>query len=218
LFQSPFVPPNQVDVLGCVAKCLAVSSVSEAVMRVCKTGLVFLLGLSVSLSGCGKKEQYPDMTQEEFTSFVEDCRDELRQKIALSVEKWKLNKFGRFIFDQEKGQIEFLDGEGPDLVCEVQIIGTYSKETRTWLWAWKSAWILDKLKDDSLKVNEFGDRHGLERLLDPKWEATEEDGWDMTAVAAHLAPAEGAYRLPNREVMIFMLLKKIEPKGATQTK
>jgi hypothetical protein len=187
-------------------------------MGILRTGLAFLLGVLVCLSGCEKKKQTSAMTQEEFASFVEDCRNELRQKIASSVDKWKLTKFARFNFDQETGQIEFLDGEGPDIVCEVQVIGTYSKATRTWLWAWKNDFILDKLKDDSLIVNEFGDRHGLERLLDPKWEATEEDAWDMTAVAAHLSPAEGAYRLPNRDVMIFMLLKRIEPKEKTQSK
>jgi hypothetical protein len=182
-------------------------------MRLGITGFVYLLGLLVSLPGCGKKNQSTAMTQEEFASFVDDCREELRHKIASSAEKWKLNKFARYNFDQEKGQIEFLDGQGPDLVCEVQIIGTYSKETKTWLWAWNNPWTSDKLKNDSLRVNDFGASHGVERLLNPKWEATEEDGWDMTAVAAHLVSAEGAYRLPNREVMIFMLLKNIEPKG-----
>jgi hypothetical protein len=181
-----------------------------------------LLGAFVYLAmlGCGKTKETSKshMTQEEFASFVADCRSELRQKIASSVEKWKLNKFRRFNFDQEKGQLEFLDGQGPDIVSDVQIIGTYSKETQTWLWAWNSDWILDNLKKDSLRVNEFGADHSLERLLDPKWEATEEDGWDMTAVAAHLVPSEGAYRLPNRDVMIFMLLKKIEPKKPASPK
>jgi hypothetical protein len=180
--------------------------------------LLLIAGLPLLLLGCGGKKQHALMSQTEFDAFVQDCRAELQRKIAASVEKWKLNKFARFTFDQEKGQIEFLDGEGPDIVCEVQIIGTYSKETHTWLWAWNSPWTLDKLKDDSLKVNEFGDRHGLERLLNPKWEATEEDGWDMTAVAAHLVPAEGAYRLPNRDVMVFMLLKKIQPKEANRSR
>jgi hypothetical protein len=182
-------------------------------MGVNKTGLLLLLGLIVSQSGCGKNKQTSTMTQEEFAAFVEDCREELRQKIGASAAKWNLTKFARYNFDQEKGQIEFFDGQGPDLVCEVQIIGTYSKETKTWLWAWNNPSTLDKLKNDSFKVNEFGASHGVERLLNPKWTATEEEGWDMTAIAAHLVPTEGAYRLPNGEVMIFMLLKKIEPKG-----
>src|ERR1700687_4901279 len=112
-------------------------------MRLCNTGFVFFLGLFVSLPGCGMKKQSPTMTQEEFTSFVEDCREDLRKKIASSAEKWRLNKFARYNFDQEKGQIEFLDGQSPDVVCDVQIIGTYSRDTHTWLWAWNSPWTLD---------------------------------------------------------------------------
>jgi len=172
--------------------------------------LVLVAELPLMLLGCGAKKELPAMSQAEFDAFVQDCRAELQQKIARSVDKWKLDKFTRFNLDQEKGQIEFLDGQGPNLVCDIQIIGTYSKESQSWLWAWESHWVLDEIKVDSLAVRDFGAQNGIERLTTPKWEATEEDGWDMTAIAAHLLPAEGAYRLPNREVMVFMLLKNIE--------
>ena len=172
--------------------------------------VLLIAGLPLLVLGCGGKKELPAMSQAEFDAFIQDCRVELRQKIAKSVEKWKLDKFTRFNFDQKKGQIEFLNGPGPDIVCDIQIIGTCSKETQTWLWAWDSHWALDEIKVDSRAVRDFGAQNGLERLTTPKWEATEEDGWDMTAIAAHLCPTEGAYRLANREVMAFMLLKNIE--------
>jgi hypothetical protein len=86
--------------------------------------LLLIAGLPLLLLGCGGKKEPLAMSQTEFDAFVQDCRAELRQKIATSVEKWKLDKFTRFNFDQERGQIEFLNGQGPDLVCDIQIIGT----------------------------------------------------------------------------------------------
>jgi hypothetical protein len=75
--------------------------------------LLLIAGLPLLLLGCGGKKERLVMSETEFDVFIQDCRAELRQKIATSVEKWKLDKFARFNFDQEKGQIEFLDGQGP---------------------------------------------------------------------------------------------------------
>jgi hypothetical protein len=70
--------------------------------------------------------------------------------------------------------------------------------------------VTEPLKHDSEVVREFGRNDHLERLTTDKWSATETDGWAMTAVTARVAGAESAYRLPNRDSYIFMLLKKVE--------
>jgi hypothetical protein len=172
--------------------------------------IVFFGGISVLQMGCGGGKEDVRMTEPEYDSFVQDCRTELRQKISTSVDKWKLDKFGRFDFDQTKGQLIFSEGPTSQLICEVQIVGTFSTESQTWLWAWGSPWTVENLKNDSLAVREFGAQHGFERLTTRKWTAEEKDGWDMTAIAARVVGTEGAYRLPNDKVMIFMLLKKIQ--------
>jgi hypothetical protein len=170
------------------------------------TGCLALL----SAGGCGRNKQDPVVTDIDYDSFVDQCRAELRELIAASVEKWKLDEFKHFDFNQEKGQLVFSEGVGQNVVCEVQIIGTFSNDSKTWLWAWDSRWTLDHLKRDAKAVRDYGSQHGLNRLTTPKWSATEADGWDMTAIAAHVVHAEGAYRLPDREVLIFMLLKTIK--------
>ena len=69
------------------------------------------------------------------------------------------------------------------------------------------------LKHDSELVRDYGRTNRIERLTTDKWSATEDDGWAMTAITARLAGAESAYRLPNRDSYIFMLLKKVELVG-----
>ena len=98
---------------------------------------------------------------------------------------------------------------GQEVVCDVQMVGTLSTASNTWLWSWESPWVVQKQKKDALAVYRYGKEHGMERLTTAKWVATEEDGWAMTGIAARICPAVGAYRLQNRDSCIFLLLKDI---------
>jgi hypothetical protein len=115
-----------------------------------------------------------------------------------------------FNLDQEQGCLTFTDEVGNQLACKVQIVGTYSNESGTWLWAWNSPWVVGELSADSKRAREYGTQHGFDKLTTPKWRADESDGWAMTAITAKLTSAEGAYRLPNRQSLIFMLIKNVQ--------
>jgi hypothetical protein len=153
------------------------------------------------------------MSGDEFAKFTEDSKSALQAKIKAAVERWHLDKMKGYNLDQTKGTLVFTDESGQKTSCFIQIVGTYSKESQTWLWAWASPWVAEQLKHDSEVVREYGRTNGIERLTAEKWSATEADGWAMTAIAARLAGSESAYRLPNRESYIFMLLKKLELAG-----
>jgi hypothetical protein len=151
------------------------------------------------------------MDKNEYQLFLDICRKELKEKIAAIQHQWSLPRYSRFDFDQDKGQLIF-SGDMPSVVlCEVQVIGSFSTKELTWEWAWNNPYIEDKLKTDSLAIREYGNKHGIERLKTADWPATEDDGWDMTAIGAHVCSASGAYRMPSENVMIFMLIEQIMP-------
>src|SRR5882724_5569336 len=149
------------------------------------------------------------MTDREFDLFLQGCRDELREIISASKRDWGLGSFSRFDFDQDKGELTFSGGLAGPLSCKVQIIGTYSGAAQTWEWAWNNPYVDDKLKIDSSTVREFGIKHGIQRLTTATWPARENDGWDMTAIAAHVCGCQGVYRMPSEQIIVFMLLKQI---------
>jgi hypothetical protein len=149
------------------------------------------------------------MTDDEYASFIQTCRGELLELVSQSKKKWGLDKYAKFDFEGEEGRLVFWGFKDYQLSCKVQIIGTLSNTTNTWLWAWDNSSIGASLKVDSIKVRDFGLTNGLEGLAKPTWPATEEDAWDMTAIAIHVNPAEGVYRAPIGDVVVFMILKQI---------
>ena len=164
----------------------------------------------MSLAGCGQRSR---MTDQQFTVFVEECKRELQPKMEAAIAKWRLDSFKRYDLDQTKGTLVFADDAGHKVSCTVQVVGTFSTESQTWLWSWASPWVTAPLKQDSEVVRQFGRTNGVEKFTTDKWSATEADAWAMTAVTARLAGAESAYRLPNRGVYIFMLIKAVETDG-----
>ncbi len=166
-----------------------------------------IAAILMSLAGCGQRSR---MTEQQFTVFVEECKRELQPKMEAAITKWRLDSFKRYDLDQTKGTLVFTDDSGHKVSCTVQVVGTFSTASQTWLWSWASPWVTDPLKKDSEVVREFGRTNGVEKLTSEKWSATEADGWAMAAVAARLAGAESVYRLPNRDAYIFMLIKAVE--------
>ena len=55
----------------------------------------------------------------------------------------------------------------------------------------------------------FGETERFANLTVPKWPANEANGWEMTAVAAKVLDAPGAYRTPNDTGFFFMLLNDV---------
>jgi hypothetical protein len=149
------------------------------------------------------------MNEKEYELFLDTCRKELKAKIAAMQHQWNLPSYPRFDFDQDKGQLIFSGAMSSVVLCEIQVVGSFSIKELTWEWAWNNPYIEDKLKIDSLALKDFGAKHGIQRLTTPNWPATEDDSWDMTAIGAHTCSASGAYRAPVGNIMIFMLIKQM---------
>ncbi len=84
-----------------------------------------------------------------------------------------------------------------------------STETETWLWAWDNDSVAAELRNALLKVREYGETRGFPHLAIPKWHAHEVDGWEMTATAAFLLEAKGAYRSRNESGYTFMIMTAV---------
>lgn len=60
-----------------------------------------------------------------------------------------------------------------------------------------------------LAVREFGEKHNLLKLTESYWTATEEDGWEMSAVANRILGGKGVYRCPDEKGFFFLILTDI---------
>jgi hypothetical protein len=65
------------------------------------------------------------------------------------------------------------------------------------------------MKERMKIVRTFGETHHFIRLSDAYWAADEADGWELTAAAAYILNAEGAYRSPDENGALFMILRNV---------
>lgn len=149
------------------------------------------------------------MTFEELSTQSYEYLNE-QQKIC--EEKYLLSLHERWFYDQETGLIIFYNADKEYLRIHFEAVGSISLISNTWLWAWDNNTVLENTITNILKVKDFGEKNDFRKLFQPKWDADMYDGWEMTAIAAFILKAKGAYRTPNDKanVFSFKLFKEIE--------
>lgn len=151
---------------------------------------------------------------DEFQKLLDVSSEELQSKTEAH-KAWGLGMFDRWDIDQEVGDLVFSNSDGTTAIAPVQIIGSFSTNDNSWLWAWDNPSIVDDLKLHASKLKAYGKQHGIERLTTRKWTGTEHDAWAMAALAVKLCDAQGAYRGPAGPSYLFMTFGEVkisEPK------
>ena len=155
------------------------------------------------VSGCSR------MSEKHYRALVSESNDYLKAQVERCKADFNVGGYQRYDWDQEKGQLIWSDAGVPKVIAKVQFVGSISKKSNAWLWSWANPTILDAVKQDMLKVKAFGKQKGIERLMTAKWTADENDGWEMTALAARLLNARGGYRSPDSNGFTFMVITDI---------
>lgn len=149
----------------------------------------------------------------DFDGFVGEAREELRVKLEQGVADFGLGSYESFSVDQTRAVMEFSAGGRVRLTAKAQVVGSFSAASDSWLWSWANASILPIARKRLAKVRDFGKANRISALTTDQWEATEADGWSMTAVAASILRAQCAYRVPTRSGCVFVLLDGLEQTG-----
>jgi len=125
---------------------------------------------------------------------------------------YKLLEYQNWYYDQPTGKLTFSDDGIIKLIIDYEEVGSISNNTNTWLWSWANPHVEDKVKTEITKVRDYGSKCNLRKLVEPKWNAEEVDGWEMTAIAALILQAKGAYRVPSKEnnLYSFMIFKEVK--------
>jgi hypothetical protein len=134
----------------------------------------------------------------------------LQAKQEAMRERLKLNDYPRWDYYQESAQLVFSGGAQPDLVADIEFVGTLSTTSDSWMWSWANFSLLEPVRSRIGAVRDFGEKHGYPLLTVPKWQAAMQDGWHMSAVALDLFDGLGAYRVPTDDGYIFMVIVSAE--------
>jgi hypothetical protein len=150
------------------------------------------------------------MEYTEFEVFIEQASEALVQANEKNKRFFGIGDYARFEYDLFRNEIWWSDVVGPKVRASVTVVGSISTKSDTWLWSWANPHFNDIELGRICEVREFGEREGVTKLIEEKWSADEVDGWEMTAVAASLLDAQGAYRSPNANGSVFFLYDGLE--------
>ena len=130
-------------------------------------------------------------------------QDMIEQTGRAHAEAWGLGSADRWDLDQTTGLLRFTF---PDRVAEApaQILGTYSPNGETWVWAWANASLLPDLRKDSEHVRAWGEQNGADLLTTAKLPLDAEQAADVAAFAFRISKATGFYRAPAGAAQVFL--------------
>lgn len=135
----------------------------------------------------------------------------LRLKTHSHIEAWGLDK-ARWEVDLDEGVISFIS-PGLLVVASVQLIGSYDYADGSWWWGWDHPSAPEPQRRDARLVRDFGERHGLSRYVSFEINCTEDEAWEFTALACHLAEASGAYRGQSGSAGVFLTFHEPKIRG-----
>jgi len=141
-----------------------------------------------------------------FQDFAHPLFHELMEKNDLFFKRY--GRHARWNWDDVTSTLTFTDPEKKTLRIHVSVVGTTQGES--WQWTWSNRNFQPHTRIDIDKVREFGEANGFEKLTSAFLPADEYTGWEMTAVAAHILNAPGAYSFPTEHGRCYLIYRAIE--------
>ena len=160
-------------------------------------------GLSTSLDFLEQK------ILDSWEQLIHDCHHNLCEKQKILNTDYSISKHKRWDYDQATGLLTFSNDGIPAVIADIEMIGSFSTKSNTWLWSWANFHILANVRAKIETVRTFGETYEFPRLTIPKWRADEVLGWEVSTVAAHILDAKGIYRVPSESGFLFMALTNI---------
>lgn len=141
------------------------------------------------------------MNEEAFEAFRAEANEELRAKQASLQAVYNLSAHGRWWFDQDAETLQFFDAQDRLRVeADVVYVGSYSRRSDTWLWAWANVSLLPKLRDKAQALRALASTTGHALFAEADtFEVDEPMAWELAAMAVKHLGAMGCYRAPSAD-------------------
>ncbi len=146
-----------------------------------------------------------------YKSWRHDAVHDLIDKNKRLEAEFKIGTWARYDYDLDNARMTFSHEGKIKLAADVQIVGTTSTSAGNWLWAWANDWWPKAVGEYANSTRLFGEKHGISELATPRLEdeSLENLGWELSAAAARVSGAKGAYRAPTANGYLFLLYRDI---------
>jgi len=146
---------------------------------------------------------------EKFSAFLHEAVHHLQDLNKKCEEEFRISSWARWDYDLDRGTLTFSQDGQPKVVAAIQVVGSISLSSGTWLWSWANQCFPLCVTQDVEKVRAFGELENLAELTQAKRPADEHVGWKMTAIAAKVLGAKGAYRCPGENGFVYVIYSSV---------
>lgn len=122
--------------------------------------------------------------------------DEHIALLAQAHQGWGAGSADRWDLDQTTGVISWTFPH-QRATAKAQILGSYSPNGGTWMWAWANESILPDLRHDAETLRAWGEAHGHPAFTEPVFTGDAGTVGDLVAAAVLVLRATGFYRGPG---------------------
>jgi hypothetical protein len=146
------------------------------------------------------------MTDEQFDKFLDECYDNLEKKQAKLLEEYGISNFDEYWYDQEESILQFKTNNRMELEFNIIFIGSWTKNSNSWMWSWANNSTTDNVKVRSRRIKELQEVTGAEIFTCPCFECDEYMAQELVAFAVEHLNAKGMYISPNGNSQLFMAI------------
>ncbi len=148
------------------------------------------------------------MNEQEFNDFIEQCINKANIKQNNAIDKYKLESYKNYFFDQITGKLQFKNKEDKiELELDVSIIGTFAPQQESWMWGWANESFVKPLRDESAKIKELVEITGEEIFNEPTLKADEEIVNELISMAIEVLDSQFFYQIPGEQNHLFLSIK-----------
>jgi hypothetical protein len=143
-----------------------------------------------------------------FAALAASAYVEVEEKQKRLEAEYGIGTFSRWHYDMETALLRFLDADGrPRLVAEFIDIGSFSRKSETWRWAWANEHVPPEMRQKSEKLNELCASTGLAIFRQENaFKIDEARAWELAAIAVKHLSAVGCYRAPASDGVLYVFL------------
>ncbi|MBI2898769.1 MAG: hypothetical protein HYY17_01150 [Planctomycetes bacterium] len=114
--------------------------------------------------------------------------------------------------DLEKGVLALVSRDGPRRQMTVQLLGSESEESNTWLWAWANDCVSvpERVRSLAIAIRQWGEKHQVDALVRPHLALGRFGGRHIAAAATVLSKGDGYYRAPYEGGAAYVVVQAPE--------
>ncbi|MGV3586010.1 MAG: DUF6882 domain-containing protein [Adhaeribacter sp.] len=118
---------------------------------------------------------------------------------------FNIDEYSHWFYNQSTELLK-LNNESEEAYFKYIPIGTYSNNSKTWMWAWHNEDSVEQSKYETLALQHCGVDNDFEKLAEGYFNSDECDGWEFTAIAHRFLGGIGGYKVNSDHLDIYFLI------------